>query len=279
MKRIAGGVGNGAAFSMPMREDATMEVKDWFDIRGKRALVSGSTRGLGYSLARGLLQAGCTVVLNGRTEEHLAGAVRRLRAEGGDVHGARFDVCDEPAVSREVQRIEEAIGPIDILVNNAGIQIRRPLEDFALEEWQAVININLTGVFVLSRAVARRMIGRQRGKIVNICSVQSELARPTIGPYTASKGGVRNLTRAMAAEWGGSNIQVNGIAPGYFRTDMTAALQNNAEFDAWLKARTPAGRWGEPEELIGALVFLSSKASDFVNGHLLFVDGGLVARI
>ncbi len=279
MKRIAGGVGNGAAFSMPMREDETMEVKDWFDIRGKRALVSGSTRGLGYSLARGLLQAGCTVVLNGRAEEQLADAVRRLRAEGGNVHGARFDVCDEPAVSQEVQRIEETIGPIDILVNNAGIQIRRPLEDFALEEWQAVININLTGVFVLSRAVARRMIGRQRGKIVNICSVQSELARPTIGPYTASKGGVRNLTRAMAAEWGASNIQVNGIAPGYFRTDMTAALQNNAEFDAWLKARTPAGRWGEPEELIGALVFLSSKASDFVNGHLLFVDGGLVARI
>jgi len=256
-----------------------MNQQELFDVSGKVALVTGSSRGLGFTLARGLARAGCTVVLNGTGEKRLNDAVGRLSGEGFVCHGAVFDVADEKEIGEKIAWIEREIGPIDILVNNAGIQIRGQLEEFSLPDWQRVIEVNLTGVFVVSRAVVRNMINRRNGKIVNICSVQSELARPTIAPYTASKGGVRNLTRAMAAEWGKFNIQVNGIAPGYFKTELTKALHENEEFDAWLRARTPANRWGDPEELVGALIFLASRASSYVNGHVLFVDGGIVSSV
>jgi gluconate 5-dehydrogenase len=251
-----------------------------FDLHGRTALVTGSTRGLGLALARGLLQAGATVILNGRDADTLNGAVASLADEQGPaVHGAAFDVCDDAAVSRAIDKLEEQVGPIHILVNNAGIQIRGPLESFALPDWQAVINTNLTGAFVVAQALAIGMIKRKSGKIINICSLQSELARPTIAPYAAAKGGLKMLTRAMAAEWAQHNIQVNGIAPGYFKTQMTKPLYENESFDGWLCSRTPARRWGEPQELLGALIFLAADASSYVNGHVLTVDGGLSACV
>ncbi|NOX64216.1 MAG: SDR family oxidoreductase, partial [Chlorobi bacterium] len=168
---------------------------------------------------------------------------------------------------------------IDILVNNAGIQIRGNLENFDLLDWQRLIDVNLTGAFLVSKAVVKDMIEKKSGKIINICSIQSELARPSIAPYTASKGGLKNLTKGMATDWGKYNIQVNGIAPGYFKTEMTKALYNDEKFDSWLCSRTPANRWGEPEELIGSLIFLASNASSYVNGHLVYVDGGMLACV
>ena len=259
--------------------NGTMYIHELFDLSGKHALVTGSTRGIGYTLARGLARAGCSIIVNGRVPEHVDEATRQLRQEGFTVHSTVFDVREEALIRVNIERIEKSVGAIDILVNNAGIQIRGPLEEFKLADWQEIIDVNLTGVFLVSKAVAQHMLARKQGKIINVCSVQSELARPTIAPYTASKGGVRNLTRAMATEWGKFNIQVNGIAPGYFKTDLTRALVEDEKFDAWLRARTPANRWGEPEELVGTLIFLSSKASDYVNGHLLFVDGGMVACV
>jgi len=256
-----------------------MDVRALFDLSGKIALITGSTRGLGCTLAQGLAAAGCTVVVNGRQEQPVDEAVDSLRRTYPHVQGSVFDVREEGAVSAAISDIESRVGPLDILVNNAGIQVRGPLEECTAADWRLLVDVNLTGVFLVSQAAARCMIPRRHGKIINICSVQSELARPTIAPYTAAKGGVRNLTRAMAAEWGKHNLQVNGIAPGYFKTEMTRALHQDPAFDAWLCARTPAGRWGDPEELVGATVFLASDASAYVNGHLLFVDGGLVACV
>ena len=256
-----------------------MNVESLFGIKNKIALVTGSSRGLGLTLARGLAQAGCNVVLNGTDQQKLESARQLLLQEGLNAFVSSFDVTDEQAIVHSVDRIEQSIGTIDILVNNAGIMIRGPLEEFSSSHWQKIIDINLTGAFLVAKAVVKSMIKRNKGKIVNICSVQSELARPTIAAYTASKGGIRNLTRAMATDWGKHNIQVNGIAPGYFKTDLTEALYQDEKFDTWLKSRTPANRWGEPEELLGALIFLSSGASSYVNGHIVYVDGGMTVCV
>jgi gluconate 5-dehydrogenase len=205
--------------------------------------------------------------------------VAGCRAEGIDVHGSSFDVTDPEAVAAAVARIEETVGPVEILVNNAGLQIRAPLEEFPIESWNKLLAVNVTGVFVVSQAVARRMIPRGHGKIISICSVQSELARPSIAPYTATKGAVKNLVKGMCTDWARHGIQCNGIGPGYFLTEMTRALADDPTFDAWLKSRTPAQRWGDPKELIGAAVFLASEASSYVNGQILYVDGGMLATI
>lgn len=250
-----------------------------FDLTGKLALITGSGRGIGLELARGLASAGSAIVLNDIDEKRLEEAVAMLKKDGFTSHGVSFDVRDEKMIDEKVSFIEKEIGKIDILINNAGIQIRAPLEEFNSDDWRRLIDINLTGAFIVAKAVVQGMIKRRAGKIINICSIQSELARPTIAPYTASKGGIRNLTKGMATDWGKYNIQVNGIAPGYFKTQMTKALYEDPKFDAWLCARVPANRWGDPSELIGAAIFLSSKASDYVNGHLLYVDGGLMACV
>ncbi|MEJ2615484.1 MAG: SDR family NAD(P)-dependent oxidoreductase [Ignavibacteriaceae bacterium] len=254
-------------------------MKNLFDVSDKIALITGSSRGIGNALARGLAQAGCIVILNGTNKETLDAAVDNFKTEDFKVYGYAFNVTNENEVNKNIEKIQKEIGMIDILVNNAGIQIRGPLENFDYSDWQKVINTNLTGAFLISKAVVKEMIERKNGKIINICSVQSELARPSITPYTTSKGGLRNLTRGMATEWGKYNIQINGIAPGYFKTEMTKSLYQNESFDTWLRSRTPANRWGEPEELIGSLIFLSSNASDYVNGHIIYVDGGLVTCV
>ena len=250
-----------------------------FDLTGRTALVTGSSQGLGYAIARGLAQAGAALVLHGRDAAKLAAAAAQLRGEGAAVTTATFDVADGAAVQAAVGRLAEAGTPIDILVNNAGIQRRAPLLDMSEEQWRAVLDTNLTGAFLVARAVVPGMIARGRGKIVNICSVMSEVARPTTGNYAAAKGGLKLLTRSMAVEWAKHGIQANGIAPGYFVTELTQPLVANPEFNAWICGRTPAGRWGRPEELVGAAVFLASAAGDFVNGHVLTVDGGLLAAL
>jgi len=253
--------------------------KGLFDLTGRTALITGSTRGLGLVLARGLARAGAAVVLNGRHREALDAAVAILRSEGSRADGALFDVTDQPQIAEAVRAVEETTGPIDILVNNAGIQRRAPIVDLPEETWREVLDANLTGVFLTTQQVARRMIGRGKGKIINICSLLSEVGRPTVSPYTASKGGVKMLTRSMAVEWARYDIQVNGIGPGYFATEMNKALTQNEEFDRWLKARTPAGRWGDPEELVGTAVFLASAASSFITGQIIYVDGGVLASL
>lgn len=250
-----------------------------FDISGKIALVTGSGQGIGYILAKGLADAGCTVILNDIIENRLNKTVDKLKKEGFNAHGVVFDVRDEDQIKTSIDNIEKAVGTIDILVNNAGIQIRGQLEDFKLTDWQSLLDINLTGAFLVSKSVVKNMIERKTGKIINICSMQSELARPSIAPYTTTKGGLRNLTRGMATDWGKYNIQINGIAPGYFKTAMTQSLYEDKEFDKWLRNRTPANRWGDPEELVGTLIYLSSHASDYVNGHLVYVDGGMLACV
>jgi len=242
-----------------------------FDLSGQTALVTGSTRGIGLALARALAAAGARVAINGRTAEAVEAVVAGIEHSVA----ASFDVTDEAAVTRAIA----TLGQVDILVNNTGIASRRPLVDLELDEWRHVLDVNLTSAFLVARAVAPGMIERGRGKIVNVCSVMSELARPTTGAYAATKGALRMLTRSMCAEWAGHGIQANGISPGYFRTDLNEELQGDAGFDAWLRARVPAARWGKPVELGGAVVFLASPASDFVNGQLLVVDGGLSAVV
>ena len=248
-----------------------------FDLSGKRALITGSSQGIGYAIARGLGQAGAEIIINGRDRSRLDQAVERLRSEGLGVRGVDFDVTDANMVNRSISMIETDIGAIDILVNNAGIQRRVPLHEADDAVWQDVIDTNLNSVFRVGRAVARYMIERKQGKIINICSLMSELGRPTVGPYTAAKGGAKMLTRAMCADWAQYNIQVNGIGPGYFKTELNKALYENREFDQWLCKRTPAGRWGEVEELVGSAVFLASNASSFINGQIIYVDGGVLA--
>lgn len=250
-----------------------------FDLSGTIAMVSGSSAGLGRVIAGGLARAGAAVVLNGRNEDRLAEAVDAFRRDGLDVSGQCFDVTCPDSVQAGITAIEARTGKLDILVNNAGIQRRSPLETMAVEDWQAVIETNLTGPFLLARCVAKGMIQRRAGKIVNICSLMSEVGRVSTGNYAAAKGGLKMLTRAMAVEWAKHNIQCNAIAPGYFLTDMTRPLAEDTDFDNWLKRRTPAGRWGRPEELIGAAVFLASEASSFVNGQMICVDGGVLASL
>ena len=250
-----------------------------FDLRGRRALVTGSGQGIGLALARALAQAGATAVLNGRDTAKLETAAAELRGAGFAVELAPFDVTDYAAVGAAVDRIEREAGPIDILVNNAGIQRRAPLQDFKPEIWRELMQTNLDSVFYVAQAVARHMIARGRGRIINIGSVQSELGRATIAPYTASKGAVKMLTRGMCADWAKHGLQVNGIGPGYFATPLNQALVDDPAFSDWLCKRTPAGRWGRVEELGGAAVFLASDASSFVNGQMLYVDGGMTSVV
>jgi len=246
-----------------------------FDLAGRVALVTGAYRGLGFSIARGLAQAGATVILNGRKPEELARAAKALTDAGLKADVAVFDITDRAAVHAGVDAAIARHGGIDILVNNAGIQRRAPLVDFTQKEWDEVIATNLTAPFVVSQAVLPGMIAKKRGKIIHIASLMSELARPTVVPYTAAKGGVRQLTRGMAVELAPMGIQVNAIAPGYFATEMNRALIDNAEFNAWVCKRTPAGRWGQPDELAGLAVFLASGASDYMTGQMLVMDGGM----
>lgn len=250
-----------------------------FSLQGKRILITGSGQGIGFVMAQGLAQHGAEIIINDISEERANAAVSALRLEGAQASAAVFNVTDADSVEQAISRIEEDHGPIDVLFNNAGIQRRHPFTEFPVNEWNDVISVNQTAVFLVSQAVAKRMVTRNQGKIVNICSMQSELGRDTITPYAAAKGAVKMLTRGMCVELARYNIQVNGIAPGYFKTAMTKTLVEDKAFTDWLCKRTPAARWGDPEELVGAAVFLSSKASNFVNGHLLFVDGGMLVAV
>jgi gluconate 5-dehydrogenase len=246
-----------------------------FDLTDKIALVTGAYRGLGYAIARGLAQAGARVVLTGRKEEPLAGAAKALIDAGLRASTSIFDVTDGAAARAAVAAIEAEHGRLDILVNNAGIQRRHPMVEFPESEWNEIIATNLTAPFLVSQAALPGMIARRAGKIIHIASLMSDLARPTVVPYTAAKGGVRQLTRGMAVELAPHNIQVNAIAPGYFATEMNRALIDNAEFNAWVCKRTPAGRWGQPDEIAGLAVFLASPAANYMTGQILVMDGGM----
>lgn len=250
-----------------------------FSLNGRRALITGSSQGIGLALARGLAQAGAEVVLNGRDTAKLSDAAATLRGDGATVIELAFDATDHAGVRAAVDGFEAEHGAIDILVNNAGMQHRTPLEDFPAEMFEKLLQTNVASVFHVGQACARHMIERGRGKIINIASVQTALARPGIAPYTTTKGAVGNLTKGMATDWARHGLQCNAIAPGYFDTPLNKALVDDPEFSAWLEKRTPAGRWGNVEELVGACVFLSSDASSFVNGHTLYVDGGITASL
>ena len=249
-----------------------------FDLSGRTALVTGSSRGLGHAIASGMAAAGARVVLNGVDAARLKATAAVLREQGHEVFESAFDVANEAAVNAAFARLDHEGIEIDILVNNAGIQLRKPIVELSLAEWQRVIDTNLTSAFLLGREAARRMIQRGRGgKVINIGSLLSEVARATIAPYTAAKGGIKLLTKSMAAEWAEHGIQANAIGPGYMATEMNRALMDNPAFDTWVKQRTPARRWGRPDELIGTAVYLASHASDFVNGQIVYVDGGILA--
>ena len=248
-----------------------------FDLSGKTALVTGSSQGIGFALARGLAESGAKIVLNGRDTGKLAAAAESLRSEGHAVDELAFDATDNATVKAAIDGYEADKGAIDILINNAGMQHRTPLDEFPADMFEKLLSTNISTVFNVGQACARHMIKRGAGRIINIASVQTALARPGIAPYTATKGAVANLTKGMATDWAKHGLNCNAIAPGYFDTPLNAALVADADFSAWLENRTPAGRWGKVEELVGAAVFLSSDASSFVNGHTLFVDGGITA--
>lgn len=250
-----------------------------FDLSGKTALITGSSQGIGFALARGISEAGADVVLNGRDTTKLFDAAGKLQRAGTRVFQLPFDVVDHAAAKAAIDEFEKTTGAIDILINNAGMQFRTPLEDFPDDMFSKLLATNVSSVFNVGQAVARHMIGRGQGKIVNIASVQTSLARPGIAPYTATKGAVGNLTKGMATDWAQYGLQCNALAPGYFDTPLNAALVADPEFSAWLEKRTPAGRWGKVEELVGACVFLSSAASEFVNGQTIYVDGGITASL
>jgi gluconate 5-dehydrogenase len=248
-----------------------------FSLKGKIALVTGATQGLGFAMARGLGKAGAIIVINDIIAERVEKAVLMYKEAGIQAHGYIFNVTDTEAVNKTIAKIEAEVGPIDILVNSAGIMRKGKLEELSDNDWQAVIDVNLTSVFKVTRAVVKSMIARNRGKIININSMMSELGRPTVGAYAAAKGGLKMLTKNMAVEWAKYNIQVNGIGPGYHLTDITKPLAEDEKFNKLLMSRTPAKRWGTPEDLMGPAVFLASEASDFVSGHILYVDGGILA--
>lgn len=250
-----------------------------FSLQGRRALITGSGRGLGLRFAEGLASAGAEVIINDIEPARADAAVAALSAQGYLAQPCLFDVAEPASVRHAVQQLERSIGAIDILVNNAGIHRYGALLDLEYAKWQEVIDVNLTGAFLTAQAVAHGMVTRQRGKIINICSLMSEAGRPTTGNYMAAKGGLKMLTKAMTVEWARHNIQANGIGPGYILSDMTQHLAAKPEFDTWVKLRTPAGRWGTPDDLIGAAIFLSSPAADFVNGQILYVDGGFLASL
>ncbi len=245
-----------------------------FDVTGKIVFVTGSSRGLGLTFARGFADAGATVIINSRHEEAVQAAVETIRSQGGKAYGYAFDIADSRQVSEKVSVVLAEHERIDVLINNAGIQRRAPLEEMTEEDWKKVLDVNLTSVFVVSQRVVKDMIRRKQGKIINISSLNSWGARPTIANYCAAKGGLNALTRSMATEWGKYNIQTNAIAPGYFLTDLTRPLKQDAKFDAWVKSEVPLGRWGDPKELIGTAIYLASLASGYVNGHVVYVDGG-----
>ena len=256
-----------------------MQPTNPFSLAGRTALVTGAARGIGFALATALAQAGARVVVNGRSRPALEAAAVELRKHGGQIDIATFDVTDAAQVNAGIAAIEANVAPLDILVNNAGIQRRASLEKFSDADWRELMSTNVDSVYYVSKAVAPHMIARGRGKIINVGSVQCELARPGIAPYTASKGAVKNLTKGMCADWARLGLQINALAPGYFATPLTKALMEDPVFDEWLRKRTPAGRWGKLEDLHGAVVFLASSASDFVNGQTLYVDGGMVAVV
>ena len=245
-----------------------------FSLEGRVALVTGSAQGLGYTIARGMLDAGARIVLSDVSAAALARAQAALRAEGFDVPDYVFDITDEQQVGAAVEAIEREVGPIDILVNNAGIHRRNLLIDMSVEDWRKVIDVNLSGAFIVGRAVARGMIARSYGKIVNISSINAAMVRPNIGNYCAAKGGIVTLTKSMATEWGPYNINVNAIGPGYFLTDLTRPLSEDPEFDRWVKSEVPLRRWGNPEEIVGLAVMLASPASDYISGQTIYIDGG-----
>lgn len=251
-----------------------------FDLKGKNALITGATHGLGMSMATGLAKAGASIIVNDISQEKLDAAIQEYASNGVDAKGYLFDVTDEPAVQAAIRKIEAEVGPIDILVNNAGIIKRIPVLEMEVADWEAVIRIDLTGPFIMSKAVGKYMVERKAGKIINICSMMSEVGRETVSAYAAAKGGLKMLTKNLATEWAKHNIQVNGIGPGYFATAQTAPIRVNGHpFNDFIISRTPAARWGEPEDLQGATIFLASKASDFVSGHILYVDGGILATL
>ena len=249
-----------------------------FNLKGKKTLITGSSQGIGYALAKGLDAAGAEIILNGRNKDKLDQAAKSLTPKH-NLYQLSFDVTNQNDTNKAINKFENEIGPIEILINNAGMQYRTPLEDFPVDMFEQLLKTNISSVFNVSQAVARHMIKRSSGKIINIASVQTSLARPGIAPYTATKGAVGNLTKGMATDWAKYGLQCNAIAPGYFDTPLNAALVSDKDFTAWLEKRTPAGRWGEVEELVGASIFLSSNASNFVNGHTLYVDGGITASL
>lgn len=256
-----------------------MSGKSPFDLGGKRALITGSSRGLGLAMARALAGAGAAVVLNARDGKALGSAAADLAEAGYEVAALAFDVTNPESVGEAVRHCEREIGPIDILINNAGMQIRGPLETFRHDDFERMMSTHVTATFSVSQAVAQGMIARGRGKIINICSILTDHARPSVAPYGAAKAAIANLTRGMAADWAGKGLNVNAIAPGYFRTDLNAALIADQDFNAWVEKRTPMGRWGEVEELGPPAIFLASDASSFVNGHILYVDGAFTATV
>ncbi len=246
-----------------------------FDLTGRTALITGSVRGIGYALAEGLAAAGAAVIVNSRQQAAVDEAVGKLQAKGYAARGLAFDVSNEAAVQAAFARLDQDGVEVDILINNAGIQFRKPMVDLALSDWQRVLDTNLTSAFVVGKEAAKRMIARGRGgKIINIGSLTSEAGRATVAPYTVAKGGIKMLSRAMAAEWAQFNIQANSIGPGYILTEMNTALIENPDFNAWVKASNPAGRWGQPEEMVGTAIYLASAASSYVNGQIIYVDGG-----
>jgi gluconate 5-dehydrogenase len=255
-----------------------MNVLDSFTLTGRRALITGSSAGIGLALAEALGQAGAHVIINGRTASKVDQAVQALKAQGLSASASVFDVTEPASVRAAVDQLE-AQGPIDILINNAGMQIRGPLQDYADSDWRTIMKTNLDSVYFVGQAVAKKMIPRGCGKIINICSVQSELGRPGIAPYTATKGAVKMLTKGMAIDWGQFGLNVNGIGPGYFKTELNQKLVDDPAFSTWLVGRTPSRRWGDVQDLGGAAVFLASDASRFVNGHILYVDGGVTATL
>lgn len=252
---------------------------DLFSVKDKVVLITGSTRGLGYSFAKGFVDAGAHVVINGRNQGNVDHVVEQFRKQGGKASGVAFDVTNQQEVKTSIQWVEKEVGPIQVLINNAGIQKRAPLEEMSPEDWKTVIDVNLNSAFYISQATFTYMKKRNKGKIINITSLNAEKARPTIGNYSAAKGGLKMLTKAMATEWGEYNIQVNAIGPGYFQTELTEKLVNDPSFDGWVKSEVPLQKWGLPEELIGTAIYLASNASNYVTGHTVYVDGGWQASL
>jgi len=251
-----------------------------FDLTGKNALVTGGNHGIGMAIATGLAEAGAKIIINSTSPDKLGSAKETYAKNGIDVHTYVLDVTDEDAANSTVPVMEDEVGPIDILVNNAGIIKRIPILEMSADEFRQVLDVNLTGQFIMAKAVAKGMVARKRGKIINMCSMMSELGRNTVSAYAASKGGLKMLTRNMATEWARHNVQINGIGPGYIATSQTEPLRVDGHpFNDFIIHRTPAGRWGDPEDLVGTAVFLASRASDFVNGHIVYVDGGILATI